>query len=169
MPQETSITKQIAFIVVMSALANILGYFSIPIGTAKIHFMQLPIILSGLALGSLAGGTVGFIGAIMMASTLSPPNPFILFGNAILGFFTGFFYFHLKRMKPLIIPQLLSVVGAIFIQFPYVYISDVYLMTMPSAFVLSFLLPKLFFENVISLVLAHIILFRINISTIFDR
>lgn len=169
MSQKMSAAKQIAFIIVMSALANILGYFSIPIGTTKIHFMQLPIILSGLLLGPFAGGMVGFIGATVMAFTLPTPNLFVLPGNAILGFFTGFFYLRLKRIRPLIVPQLLSVLCAIAIHFPYVYISDVYLMTMPSSFVLSVILPKLFLEDVIGLFGAHAISFRINIAGLLGR
>ncbi len=152
----------------MSGLANILGYLSIPIGTTTIHFMQLPIILSGLALGSLAGGIVGFIGATVMAFTLPTPNPFILLGNAILGFFTGFFYLRLKGKKPPIVPQFLAVIGAIIINFPYVYFTDVYLMSMASPLVLSLILPKLLLEDIISLLVAHVILFRIKIANMLQ-
>jgi len=34
-------SKQIAFIAVMRALANVLGFFAIPIGLTSIHLMQL--------------------------------------------------------------------------------------------------------------------------------
>jgi uncharacterized membrane protein len=83
----------------MCAVANILGFFTIPIGIAKIHLMQLPIILTGLALGPCSGGLVGSIGAVVMAFRLRPPNPYILIGNAILGFMTGMFYSRLKNMR----------------------------------------------------------------------
>jgi uncharacterized membrane protein len=83
----------------MCAVANVLGFFTIPIGIAEIHLMQLPIILTGLALGPCSGGLVGFIGAAVMAFRLRPPNPYILLGNAILGFMAGMFYSRLKNMR----------------------------------------------------------------------
>jgi len=89
-------SKQIAFIAVMCALANVLGFFAIPIGLTSIHLMQLPIILTGLSTGSWNGGIVGFIGAISMSYGFSPINPYILLENVALGFFTGFFFTHLK-------------------------------------------------------------------------
>lgn len=169
MPQKTSMTKQIAFIAVMSALANILGYLSIPIGTTKIHFMQLPIILTALAFGAIAGSVVGFIGATVMALTLPTPNLFLLPGNALLGFLTGFFYSRLRDMKPPILPQLIALIAAMVIQFPYVYVTDVYFVSMPSPVVLYTILPKLFVEDIISLFIAHIILFRVDIASALGR
>ncbi len=158
-------SKQIAFIATMCALANVLGFFTIPIGLTSIHLMQLPIILTGLSLGSWAGGLVGFIGAVVMAYRLSPPNPYILPGNAILGFFTGLFYSRLKKMggRP-IIPQVISVLVAYIVQAPYVYVTDVYLMPMPAPVVLTIILPKLFLEDIISVLLCHFVLFRVNIA-----
>ena len=160
-------SKLIAFTAVMCAVANVLGlFFSIPIGLTKIHLMQLPIVLSGLALGPWIGGLVGLIGATTMAFNLPSPNLYILPGNAILGFFTGLFYLRLKRMggRP-IIPQVISVLGAYIVQSPYVYVTDVYLMNMPQPLVQAILL-KLLFEDVISVLLAHFILFRVKIAEI---
>jgi len=166
-PQNQRLTsKLIAFIAVMCAVANVLGLFSIPIGLTKIHFMQLPIILSGLALGPWIGGLVGFIGATTMAFNLPSPNLYILPGNAILGFFTGLFYLRLKKMRGRpIIPQVISVLGAYIVQSPYVYVTDVYLMTMPQPLVQGILL-KLLLEDVISVLLSHFILFRVKIAEI---
>ena len=151
----------------MCAVANVLGFFTIPIGVAEIHLMQVPIILTGLALGPWTGGLVGFIGAAVMAFRLRPPNPYILLGNAILGFMTGLFYLRLRKMKirP-IIPQVVSVLGAYFVQFPYVYVTDVYLMLMLSDFVLTVILPKLLLEDVISVFFSHVVLFRVKIAEI---
>ena len=164
-PRLTS--KLIAFIAVMCAVANVLGFFTIPFGIASIHLMQLPIILTGLALGPWTGGLVGFIGAAVMAFRLHPPNPYILLGNAILGFMTGLFYLRLRKMKVRpIIPQVISVLGAYFVQFPYVYVTDVYLMPIPAHVVLTVILPKLLLEDVISVLLSHLILFRVDIAKI---
>lgn len=168
MPQlnQRMTSKQIAFTAVMCAVANVLGLFAIPIGTTKIHFMQLPIILSGLALGPWVGGLVGFIGAAAMAFNLTPTNPYILLGNAILGFFTGLFYLYLGKMRVRpIIPQVISVLGAYIVQAPYVYVTDVYFIAMPPSLVLAILL-KLLLEDVISVLLSHVILFRVNIAEI---
>jgi len=167
-PRNQRLTSRlIAFIAVMCAVANVLGFFTIPLGIAEIHLIQLPIILTGLALGPGAGGLAGFIGAAVMAFRARPLNPYILLGNAILGFFTGLFYLRLKKIKGRpIIPQVISVLGAYIIQFPYVYVTDVYLMPIPPAMVLTFILPKLLIEDVISVLLAHFILFRVNIAEI---
>jgi len=167
-PRNQRLTSRlIAFIAVMCAVANVLGFFTIPLGIAEIHLIQLPIILTGLALGPGAGGLAGFIGAAVMAFRARPSNPYILLGNAILGFFTGLFYLRLKKIKGRpIIPQVISVLGAYIIQFPYVYVTDVYLMPIPPAMVLAVILPKLLIEDVISVLLAHFILFRVNIAEI---
>jgi len=169
-PQNQRLTsKLIAFIAVMCAVANVLGFLTIPLGITEIHLMQLPIILTGLALGPVAGGLVGFIGAAVMAFRLSPPNPYLLPGNAILGFFTGLFYLRLKKIRGRpIIPQIISVLGAYIIQFPYVYVTDVHLMSMPSTMVLTVILPKLLAEDIISVLLAHFILFRVDIAKILQ-
>ena len=151
----------------MCALANILGIFSIPLGITSIHLMQLPIILSGLVLGFWSGGITGFIGSILMAYTLSPSNPYILLGNAILGFFTGLIYSYLKKTKKRqIIPQTLSVLAAYLIQLPYLYITDVYFMPIPSQVVLTVILPKLLLEDMISVLISHIVLYRIELNKI---
>lgn len=166
--QNRSLTSRlIAFIAVMCAVTNILGFFTIPIGITEIHLMQLPIILTGLALGPYIGGLVGFTGAAVMASRLHPPNPYILLGNAILGFMTGAFYSRLRKTRVRqIIPQVISVLGAYLVQFPYVYVTDVHLMFIPSHIVLMLILPKLFIEDVISVLLSHFILFRVDIAKI---
>ena len=151
----------------MCALANILGIFSIPLGLTSIHLMQLPILLSGLVLGSWSGGITGFIGTILMAYKLSPSNPYILLGNAILGFFTGLIYSYLKKTKKRqIIPQTLSVLAAYLIQLPYLYITDVYFMPIPSQVVLTVILPKLLLEDMISVLISHIVLYRIELNKI---
>jgi uncharacterized membrane protein len=167
LPDRKITPKQIAFVAVMCALANVLGFFMIPIGLASIHLMQLPIILTGLSLGSWAGGLVGFAGAVVMAYRLSPPNPYILLGNAILGFFTGLFYSRLKEVggRP-IIPQLISVLAAYIVQAPYVYVTDIYLMPIPPPVVLTIILPKLLLEDIISVLLCHFVLFRVDVAEI---
>jgi uncharacterized membrane protein len=147
----------------MAALANILGLLKLSIGQLTIHLLQLPIILTGLVLGALAGGAVGLVGAILGALTLSPPNPYIILGNAILGFFTGVLYDRLRGLKAApIVPQSLALLGAFLLQAPYAYMTDVYLMAIPSA-IAQLLLLTLFIEDVLSLLICHIIIFRVDI------
>jgi len=64
------------------------------------------------------------------------------------------------------VPQVISMLGAYIVQFPYVYVTDVYLMPMPSAVVLTVILPKLLLEDITSVLLSHFILFRVNIAEI---
>jgi hypothetical protein len=115
-------------------------------------------------------GIAGFLGPISMAYRLSPINLYILLGNAILGFFTGFFFTHLKEIKGRpAVPQVISVLAAYIIQAPYNYATDVYLMPLPSQVVLTIILPKLLLENIISALLCHFILFRIDIQNIVAK
>jgi len=149
----------------MCALSNVLGFLTIPIGLTSIHLVQFPIILTGLSLGPWAGGLVGLIGAIVAAYRLTPPNPYIIVGNAILGFATGLFYLRLKKIRgPSIIPQAISMIGAYIVQSPYIYVTDVYLMPIPSQVVLMVILPKLLLEDLVSVLLSHLVLFRVNIA-----
>jgi len=158
--------RLITFIVIMSAVANALGFLSVSAGMFRVHFIQIPIILTGLALGPLAGGFVGFTGAIVMAFMLITPNPYLLFGNAILGGLTGLFYRYLRRVSGIpLIPQMLAVLGAYTVQMPYVYVTDVYLMSMPVPVVLMIMLTLLI-EDVISVLIVHPILYRVKIPEI---
>lgn len=152
--------RQIAFIVTMAATANVLALLAVPLGFMSIHFIQIPIILTGLILGPLAGGFVGFIGATVMAITLQKPNFYILPGNAILGAFTGLFYHRLLGRRP-IISQLLSVLGAYVVQMPYVYVTDVYLMGMPQP-VVTVIIATLLVEDLIGASVSHVVLHRVS-------
>jgi LytS/YehU family sensor histidine kinase len=149
----------------MAALSNILGLppFILPLGVANIHFIQLPIILSGLLLGAFAGGLVGLIGAATMALTLPVPNFYLLPGNAILGFSTGLLHtFLAKRKRRPIVSHMVSAFVAYLVQAPYVYVTDLYLMRMPQPVVVAIIFTLLA-EDLICAFLSHIILYRVNI------
>src|SRR5512136_1101111 len=92
-------SRRISFTIVMCALSSVLALFTIPIGFTSLHVTQFPVILTGLVTGPLTGSVVGLLGTIVMAYRLSPPNPYIVFGNAILGFFSGLLYSNLRKMK----------------------------------------------------------------------
>ena len=157
-------SKEIAFTITMAAVSNILGLpiFTIPLGFTSIHFIQIPIILTALALGPIAGGFVGFTGAIVQAVTLQTPNFYILPGNAILGVCTGLIYMKLKRYKGRqLFPQILSVIGAYVIQMPDVYVTDIYLAGIPQPLVIA-IIVALFFEDMISVAISNIVLNRVR-------
>jgi len=156
-------TKRFAFVAIMAALANLLGLLKLPVGPLTIHLLQLPVILTGLVMGGLAGGTVGLVGAIVGALTLAQPNPYIIPGNALLGFFTGILYKRLRGLKTRpIVPQSLALLGAFLLQAPYAYLTDVYLMGIPPA-VVQVILLTLFIEDIISLLICHVIIYRVDI------
>jgi hypothetical protein len=158
--------KRIAFLASMAALANLLGLLKLSFGPITIHMLQLPIVLTALGVGAASGGIVGLVGAIVAAFTLPTPNPYIIPGNAILGFVTGLLYTRLKSLKTIpLLPQLLAVLGAFLLQVPYAYITDVYLAGMPSP-VVQIIIVTLLIEDVICLLISHVILFRITLHEV---
>jgi len=165
----TAKTRFVAFVAAMSALSNALAFLVIPTGMVTLHMIQLPIVFAGFAAGPLAGGLVGFFGAFVMALTLTKPNPYIIFGNAILGFLTGLFYSRLKKLsRRSVVPQAASVLLAYALQLPYVYVTDVYLMGMPHVVVMG-ILGVLLVEDLISVLISHVILYRVDINRLLIR
>lgn len=162
-------SRTVAFTATMSALANVLGLLVISTGVVNIHFSQIPVILSGLGVGPISGAFVGFFGFMIAAFRLPTANLYILGGNAILGFFTGIFYSKTCRMKarPLV-PQAIAVLLAYIVQAPYVFLTDVYLMAIPVPIVLT-IMGTLLLEDMISVLVCHAILYRINIREILSQ
>jgi len=159
-------SRTVAFVATMSALSNVLGLLVVPMGVVNIHFSQIPVILSGLGVGPVSGAFVGFFGFMISAFRLPRPNLYILGGNAILGFFTGVFCSRTCRMKARpIVPQAIAVLAAYLVQAPYVFLTDVYLMAIPVPVVLT-LMGVLLLEDLISVLICHTILYRINIREI---
>jgi hypothetical protein len=147
----------------MAATANILGLLKLSLGPLTIHLFQLPIIFTGLALGAMAGGTVGLAGTIVGAFTLVQPNPFVIADNAVLGLFTGILYGRLTKLN--VLPNaasLLAVLGAYLLQAICSYLTDVYLVSIPPV-VEEAILLTIFFENMISLLICRLILTRVDI------
>jgi uncharacterized membrane protein len=164
----TARTRFVAFVAAMSALSNVLAFLVIPTGMVTLHLIQLPIVFAGLAAGSLAGGLVGFFGAFVMALTLAKPNPYIIVGNAILGFLTGLFYSRMRRFsRRIVVPQIASVLSACALQLPYVYVTDVYLMGMPHAIVMG-IIGVLLIEDLISVLISHVILYRVDVNRLLS-
>ena len=79
---------------------------------------------------------------------------------------TGFFYLRIKGMSNrLILPHMISVALAYVVQFPYVYVTDVYLMGMPNLVVVG-ILGVLFVEDLISALISHVILYRVDVHAL---
>jgi hypothetical protein len=71
-------------------LPNFLSMVNLTIpGGLAIHTFQVAIFLAASLLGPLGGLMSGLIGSLFSAVALS--NPYLMIGNGILGFFTGWF------------------------------------------------------------------------------
>lgn len=69
-------------------------YLIIPIGNSiRLSFGLVPLILSGVFFGPVAGGLAGAVGDIVgcIISGMMPINPIIVAGNVIIGIIAGFF------------------------------------------------------------------------------
>ncbi len=108
--------KTIGVLIGLALLPNLLGMINLatPWGF-KIHVFQAAIFLAALLLGRWAGLIAGLGGSLYVAAALS--NPFILFGNALLGFFTG--HFTEKGFRPVV-----AVMLAFAIQLPWLVVTD---------------------------------------------
>ena len=100
----------------------------------KIHLFQYMVFTAAILFGPVAGMISGGFGSIFTAMTLG--NPFIIFGNMLLGFFTGHFFKKGYGLIP-------SVLMAFTIQVPWLYVTDVYLVSMPSTLVFKIILALL--------------------------
>lgn len=157
-------SKRLAFIAAMIAVANLLGLLGIQVGPFRIHFLQLPIILTALALGPIPGAAVGFLGPVTNALSLPSVNPYILPGNAILGFIAGLTNARISgKFKRPIFNHIISVLLAFMVQSPYVYLTDVYLVGMPGVIV-QVIVGTLLLEDVLCAFIAHPILFKVAVA-----
>ena len=108
--------KTIGVLIGLALLPNLLGMINLatPWGF-RIHVFQAAIFLAALLLGRWAGLIAGLGGSVYVAAALS--NPFILFGNALLGFFTG--HIAEKGFRPVV-----AVMFAFAIQLPWLVVTD---------------------------------------------
>jgi len=108
--------KTIGVLIGLALIPNLLGMINLatPWGF-KIHVFQAAIFLAALLLGRWAGLIAGVGGSLYVAFAMS--NPFILFGNALLGFFAG--HFAEKGFRPVV-----AVMLAFAIQLPWLVFTD---------------------------------------------
>jgi len=94
----------------------------------KIHFFPAAIMLAAVSFGPAGGLVAGATGSLYSAFFLG--NPYLLVGNALLGFMTGVFF----RKTGKIIP---SVLLAFSCQLPWLFVSDYYFVHLPAEFIVK--------------------------------
>ncbi|MGB4549018.1 MAG: hypothetical protein WBI10_08890 [Syntrophales bacterium] len=119
--------KSITTLFLLVLLPNLLGaiQLSTPWGF-KIHFFQFAIFLAAFAFGPIGGMLAGSVGSLCAACLMS--NPYILVGNALLGFATGYF---IRRGCSYLFAALLGFA----LQVPWIVVTDFFLMNLPASFI----------------------------------
>jgi len=138
--------KTIGLFIFLLALPNLLG--AINIGTIwgfKLHFFQIAVFIAALVYGPTGGMLSGLVGSVYSAVVMH--NPYIAVGNAILGFFAGFFV----RYK---MHTIIAVMLAYAIQLPWLVLTDYYLVNLPFGFIWK-LVIALLISNIIWATAAH--------------
>lgn len=95
-------------------------------GNWKIHFFPAAVFLAALSFGPAGGLIAGVTGSVYSAIFLG--NPYLLAGNALLGFLTGVFFRKTGRMVP-------SAMLAFACQLPWLVVSDYYFVHLPIVFI----------------------------------
>lgn len=92
----------------------------------KIHFFPAAIFLAAISFGPAGGMIAGMTGSLYSAILLG--NPYLIVGNALMGFLTGVFF----RKTSKIIP---SAMLAFACQLPWLIVSDYYFVGLPAMFI----------------------------------
>ena len=92
----------------------------------KIHFFPAAFFLAAISFGPAGGMIAGVTGSLYSAILLG--NPYLIAGNALMGFLTGVFF----RKTSKIIP---SVLLAFACQLPWLIVSDYYFVGLPAMFI----------------------------------
>ncbi len=139
--------KSLIMLLVLGILPNLIGAINLPtIWGFKIHLFQIAIFVSAAIYGPVGGMISGGLGSTYTALMLG--NPYIIIGNIILGTFTGILF---RKGFNLV----LSVILAYLIQLPFLWITDVYLIGMPSTLV-SKIVVALLISNLFWAVIAKL-------------
>ena len=131
--------KSITALTSLVILPNVLGMINL--GTQfgfKIHTFQVAIFIAAIIFGPKGGLLSGAIGSLYSGFLMS--NPYLVIGNAILGFCVGYFA---QKMN-----VILAVLLGFGIQLPWLIATDLWLMKMPPS-VLGWLVVSLLASNVI--------------------
>jgi uncharacterized membrane protein len=126
-------------LVSIAVLTFLLTFIVVPFAQWQLHFFQLGIFLSAILFGPFVGALVGALSSSYNGMFIIH-NPWIIGGNALLGFFTAYLYTKTTPFK--------AAMGAYAIQLPYLLATDVLFAGMP-LMVVAGLVATLFFENII--------------------
>ena len=113
-------------LVSLAVLTFALTFAVLPFAEWKIHFFQAGIFTTAFLFGPIAGAIVGALSSSYNGLFLIS-NPWIIGGNAILGFSAAYLYTKTTPFK--------AAMGAFAIQLPYLFITDVLFVNMPLAVV----------------------------------
>jgi len=124
--------KTMALFLFLMILPNLLGLINLStVWGFKIHFFQIAVFIAALIYGPKGGLLSGLVGSLYPAFIMS--NPYIVIGNAILGFFVGLFVrYNLNTI--------IAVMLAYCIQLPWLIITDYYLVNLPISLILRLIL-----------------------------
>jgi len=138
--------KSVSLFLFLLALPNLLSVINIstPWGF-KIHFFQLAIFIAAAIYGPRGGLLSGLLGSLYSGILMN--NPYLVVGNALLGFLVGFFV----RYK---IHTLIAVLSAFIIQLPWLILTDHYLVHLPVNFIVP-LVIALLISNTLWAIIAH--------------
>jgi uncharacterized membrane protein len=105
----------------LAILTFALTFAVVPFMEWRLHFFQLGIFLTAFLFGPFAGAAVGALsGSYTGLFVLS--NPWIIGGNAILGFSAAYLYTRTTPFK--------AAMGAFAIQLPYLFLTDILIVGM---------------------------------------
>lgn len=138
--------KTISLFVILLALPNLLSIINIttPWGF-NIHFFQIAVFIAALIYGPFGGLLSGVIGSAYSAVLMH--NPYLVVGNALLGFLVGLFARYGMH-------TMLAVALAFLIQLLWLIPSDIYLAHLPLA-VITGLVIALMVSNIIWAIVAE--------------
>jgi uncharacterized membrane protein len=139
-------TKSVALFVILLVLPNILGLINIPAPAGfRIHFFQIAVFLAALIYGPKGGLLSGLFGSIYSGVVMH--NPYIIAGNAILGFFVGLFTRRGMHTLP-------AVLLAYAIQLPWLVLTDRFIVGLGWPFLWP-LMGALLVSNIVWAIVAH--------------
>jgi len=85
-------TKRLVFAALMTASSVVIGLFCktyLSFGAIRITFENLPVLLTGILLGPIYGGSVGAAADLVTAPVTGSVNPLITLGAASIGIVSG--------------------------------------------------------------------------------
>lgn len=138
--------KTAGLLILLVALPETLGTVNMPVAAGfNLHFFQAAIFLAAAIYGPAGGVLSGFAGSFYSAYAMG--NPYILIGNALLGFFAGLFLRKGLHTVP-------AVWCAYAVQLPWLILTDYYLVGLPLPFIREVAIA-LFLSNTLWAIAVH--------------